>query len=119
VKENDMITDNDRIAELVAEQIATRFGHSVEATTYEESRTRSGEQFFSLPIEQKHGIFDMIVGETHLKLRAGEVEDADNGKHTSVFVALHYEHVSGGRNGSNVGTFWFADDGGLIAFRAG
>ena len=114
-----MITDNDRIAALVAKQIEERFGHKVEAEPYNESRTRLGERYFDLPIEQEHGIFGMIVSETHLKIRAGEVEDAENGKHTSVFVALHYEHVSGGRNGSNVGTFWFADDGGLIAFRAG
>lgn len=114
-----MIIDNESIAALVAKQIEERFGHKVEAAPYDENRTRTGDRFFSLPIEQEHGIFGMIVSETHLKLRAGEVEDAENGKHTSVFVALHYEHVSGGRNGSNVGTFWFADDGGLIAFRAG
>lgn len=114
-----MISDNERIAALVAKQIKDRFGHSVDPAPYDESRTRSGERFFSLPIEQDHGIFGMIVSETHLKLRAGEVEDAENGKHTTVFVALHYEHVSGGRNGSNVGTFWFADDGGLINFRVG
>ena len=114
-----MIADNDRIAALVAEQIKDRIGHSVDPAPYDENRTRSGEQFFSLPIEQEHGIFDMIVSGTHLKIRAGEVEDDENGKHTSVFVALHYEHVSGGRNGSNVGTFWFADNGELINFRAG
>lgn len=114
-----MNIDIHKIAALVAAQIKERFGHEVEAKPYTVSRTRSGDQYFSLPIKQDHGIFDMIIADSHLRLSAGEVEDAENGKHVSVRVGLHYNHISGGSNGSNVGTFWCSKSGELINFRAG
>ena len=114
-----MIADNETIASLVAEQIKERFGHEVEAAPFNESRSRSGDAYFSMPVAQQHGVFDMIIKESHLQVSAGEVECPEEGKHISVRVGLHYSHVSGGSNGSNVGTFWFRKDGTLINFRAG
>lgn len=111
--------DNDFIAALVAAQIATTFGHKVSANPYEESRSRGGDQFFSLPIDGSFGIFSMIMKDAHIRIVAGKVESAEHGEHYNVRAALHYTHVGGGSNGSNIGTFWYTKKGELIEFRAG
>lgn len=111
--------DNEYIATLVAAQIAASFGHTVKAEPFEESRSRGGDQFFSLPIEENFGIFSMVMKDAHVRIAAGKVESEEHGEHYNVRAALHYSHVSGGSNGSNIGTYWFTKTGELIGFREG
>lgn len=111
--------ENEFIATLVAAQIAATFGHTVKTEPYEESRSRGGDQFFSLPIEGGFGIFSMVMKDAHVRISAGKVESEEHGEHYSVRAGLHYSHVAGGSNGSNIGTYWFTKTGELIGFREG
>lgn len=101
------------VAVAIAADIAVRFGHEVNPSPEEATESR-GTHSLTLGIEQSLGIFDMVVTEACVKLRAEAAEDG------SIWVqgALHYEHVSLGRNGSNIGTWWVRD-GDVMQFRAG
>lgn len=111
--------DIELIATKVAEQLNEQFGHQVIASTFNESRTRGGDEHFSLPIKGDFGIFNMIMKSAEVRVSVGTVQNEANGEHYHVHTALHYTHVSGGSNGSNIGTYWFAKTGELIGFREG
>lgn len=111
--------DNITIAKAVATKIGSVFDHSVEAKPFDEGRSRSGNTHFSLPIQNKFGIFDMVIAEAWLRVSAGEVTSKEGETQTSVQIALHYKHVGGGSNGSNIGTLWLNEKGRSVAFREG
>ena len=113
------IIDITMVAGVVSRELAERFNVGVGPAPYNEANHRSGDMTFSLPVEQKLGIFKMIMKEAHIRVQAGSVTSNEHGEHVSIMVALHYNHVSGGSNGSNIGTIWVTKEGELIGFREG
>lgn len=111
--------DIDMVAEAIAKEIQSRFGFAVDADPYDTSRTRSGDEYFDLPAPADYGIFKTIMKHAWLRVRVGRVKVGEADEHLCVFIALHYDHVSGGSNGSNIGTMWIDYDGNVMSFREG
>lgn len=115
---------NEQVAVLVAKKINQDFDILVSTTPLEEQtgRGRDPEQYFRLELTQEFGVFKMIMKSAWIKVRAGIVrpaEGSDDKPQLCVFVALHYDHLHGGSNGSNIATYWFDAEGNLVAERAG
>ena len=111
--------DIDMVAAAVALEIWNRFGFMIGTSPQNASRTRGGEEFFELDAPKDYGIFKTVIKDANVKVRAGKVKEGEEDEHLCVFVALHYEHVSGGSNGSNIGTMWLNYDASVIGFREG
>lgn len=104
--------DFDAISTAIATDLTTRFGHSVGAIPEDVNENRHG-MYGHLKIEQTFGIFAMVISSARINLRAESLEDGA----VWVQVGLSYEHPSGGRNGSNIGTYWLRE-GVIETFRA-
>lgn len=111
--------DIDIVAKEIAAQIKSRFGFDIGPEPYNTMRARSGDEYFDLAAPHDYGIFKTIIKGAFIRVRTGVVKEGANDEHLSVMVALHYDHVSGGSNGSNIGTFWMSHEGALISFREG
>lgn len=98
--------DMTAICALVAADIATRFGHCVDAQPTDISH-KGDESYATMEIEQSFGVFAMVIASAELHLRAAVCSDGS----TWVAVNLRYRHVTGGSNGSTVGTWWIRDGG--------
>lgn len=101
------------VGKVIAADIATRFGQTVDAQPHDISH-KGEDSYLTLDIEQNFGAFKMIINDAKLRLRVANCTDGT----TYVAVSLNYSHVSGGTNGSNVGTWWLRD-GEIEHFRAG
>jgi len=105
--------DLSAISAAVAADIKTRFDHQVDPTPIEPSQ-RGNRHHCTLAINQDFGVFTMIITSAHVALSAEACEDGS----IWVLCSLNYEHVGGGRNGSNIGTWWVTTDGKIVNFRA-
>lgn len=105
--------DMTAICAIVAADIATRFGHCVDAKPTDISH-KGEESYATIDLEQSFGVFAMVISFAEMHLRASVCSDGS----TWVAVNLRYKHVSGGSNGSTVGTWWIRD-GVIENFRAG
>lgn len=96
----------DTVAAVIAADMATRFGQTVDATPQDVTKARIGDGVYaSLAISQDLGIFKMVVASADVGLRCEPVSDGT----VWVLVDLRYEHIGGGRNGHTVGTYWLRD----------
>jgi hypothetical protein len=96
--------DMTAICALVAADIASRFGHCVDATPSDISH-KGETSYATMEIEQSFGVFAMVIASAELHLRAAVCSDGS----IWVPVDLRYKHVTGGSNGSTVGTWWIRD----------
>lgn len=93
------------------------------------SKSRYGSVYFSLPVRQEHGIFSLVISQSYLQVSVTEQKatlkdfdgiDRENDDPIDIFcvhLGLHYQHPSGGSNGSNILTVWFDHDGKWLAYR--
>jgi len=109
--------NTDKVATQVANHLHANFGFAVTAEPPEESRSRDGSHYFNMAIEQSFGVFAMIIKDAEVRVRVSELTDAPQGEKFYVHIALHYNHVSGGSNGSNVGTIWLGEDYSIVHTR--
>lgn len=100
------------IAAVIAADMASRLGQTVEATPSDISHSGDA-QYCSLEIEQNFGAFAMVIAHADVNLRAEACEDGT----IWVKADLRYKHHGGGSNGSTIGTWWVRD-GAVENFRA-
>jgi hypothetical protein len=104
----------EKISEFLIDNSLQLFGHQfVIPSEFDGTRQR---KFFRMEIDQKLGIFDMIIKEAYIRVSWENINN-DNKQEYWIDLSLKYEHPGGGRNGSNIGTVWLNDEFELLDIR--
>jgi hypothetical protein len=68
-------------------------------------------------IKKPYGVFDLIIKELRLELVVAELKSGSRDEAYYAATSLDYDHHGGGRNGVNIGTIWFNQEGEVTALR--